>query len=238
MNPSRNHHYVSLTLAVLVLFLGSGSGPVLADDDHDERHVIRWIGKGGPTLGGAFLGVQALDMTDELRVHYGAPEGAGVLVGRVVEDSAASAAGLRVGDILTEIDGKQIERPSALIFALRGREEGDDIALQVWRDGSPLELTAKLQKRTGPHFQTLGPGLHFLPELDFNFEGFDPQNLPKLENLEGLGQHLGEYFSSPEWQESMRKMGSYRGDLKERLEEMEKRLEEMEKRLEKAGGDS
>lgn len=229
---SRLHRTLG-TLGVLSLLLGAAAAPALADeDDVRARHVHRWVTKG--VHGGAFLGVQALDMTEELRRHYGAPEDAGVLVGRIVEESAASAAGIEVGDIVTEIDSKELTRPADLILALRDLEKDDTVVLQVWRDGRPMEITAVLQERTDPYIQTIAPGVHFIPDFEFDWKGVDPDKLPRFESLKGLedlGQHLGQYFSSPEWQDSIQKMDFYRGDLVQRLEEMEQRLQEMEQRL-------
>ena len=46
------------------------------------------------------VGLQVTEITPALRVHYGAPEGVGVLVTRVEPEQLAAVAGLEVGDIL------------------------------------------------------------------------------------------------------------------------------------------
>ena len=51
--------------------------------------------------GHGYLGVQLMDITEELREFYGAPRDAGTLVSRVAEDSPAAAAGFEVGDVIT-----------------------------------------------------------------------------------------------------------------------------------------
>src|SRR5687768_4011062 len=58
-------------------------------------------------LGGkrAFLGVSLVDLTPELREHYGTDKNAGILVGSVEEGGPADKAGVKVGDIITSIDG-------------------------------------------------------------------------------------------------------------------------------------
>ncbi|MCB1034512.1 MAG: PDZ domain-containing protein [Acidobacteria bacterium] len=226
----------SLTALGAFLLFPAAALPARADEDPSD-HRFEWFSEDGllATRGG-FLGVRTLEMTAELRSHYGAPQDAGVLVGKVVEDSPAASAGIQVGDILTQLNGKRIDHPFGLIRALGNLEEGDSVTLQIFRDGRRQELSAVLAKRTAPQITTLGPGIHFLPKYDFNFQSLeDLRDLPQLEGLQGLGQNLQYYFQSPEWQDSLEKMKLERGDLQERLQEMEKRLQEMEKRLEEMG---
>ena len=59
-------------------------------------------------FGGAYLGVELVNLNEPLRAHFGVPEGSGVLVSNVVENSPAARAGLQVGDILTRFDGEDV----------------------------------------------------------------------------------------------------------------------------------
>ena len=98
---------------------------------------------------GTFLGVQLSDLTDELRAHFGAPEGQGVMVSKVVEDSPAARAGVRVGDVITAVDGEVVESGGSLGRLIRGRDEGETVALEVYRDGRVERLSPTLAKREG-----------------------------------------------------------------------------------------
>ena len=79
------------------------------------------------------LGVQLVDTTPELRVHLGATEDAGVLVGKVLEDMPAETAGIEVGDLIIAVDGDDIESSSDLIQALMNKD-GETITIDVVRD--------------------------------------------------------------------------------------------------------
>ena len=94
-----------------------------------------------------FLGVQLTDMTTELRVHFGVPEDAGVLVAKVVEDSAAERAGIEVGDIIALVDGESVTSARSLSSAIAGHEEGEAVTLEIWRDGQVRRLDATLDER-------------------------------------------------------------------------------------------
>ena len=133
---------------------------VMGGDDHflTGEHPRFWMQAGGHghhfTLGsneGGFLGVQLTDLTPELRSHFGVPEDEGVMVGRVVDDSPAFDAGLAAGDIIIGVDGESIGSSMDLTRAIRSREEGDTVSLEVWRDGSFSIITATLDEQELPH---------------------------------------------------------------------------------------
>ena len=221
----------SLGFAALSLFLSTlvlAAVPSRAGGDDDQRHEIRWVHRGPfQSLGGTFLGIQVIDMTPELRRHFGVPENAGLLVGAIVEDSPAEAAGLLVGDIVTAIDGESVDTHGELVAKLHDHEKGDVVTVEAWRDGRRLELSAELAEQEMPPLLNLGKGVHFLPRIQL--EGLDP------EDFAHLGENISSYFASPEWKESMEKLEGHRDGLLERLQEMEERLQEMEKRLESIG---
>jgi len=103
---------------------------------------------------GPRLGVQILTLTDELRVFFGAPKDAGVLVARVEPASAAAQAGIKVGDVLTAVAGTQVADVSDVRRALSGRREGETIELAVVRDHHTLALRARVPRaEAGPAWQ-------------------------------------------------------------------------------------
>ena len=69
--------------------------------------------------------------------------GQGLIVRRVSEDSPASAAGLKDGDVITAFDGEPVASPQALTEAIAEREPGDKITLTVFRgkEESEMEVT-------------------------------------------------------------------------------------------------
>jgi membrane-associated protease RseP (regulator of RpoE activity) len=120
-------------------------------DDHevDVRRIIdlEHHGLGVHGLGGGFLGVRLVDLTPELRTHFGVPEGAGVLVSAVVDDSPAFRAGIEVGDIVTGLDGEPVTSSRALSHAVRGRDDGETVVVELWRDGRLETASAAIENR-------------------------------------------------------------------------------------------
>ena len=93
----------------------------------------------------ARLGVMVIQLTPELRKHFGAAEDRGVLVGRVESGSAAAAAGLAVGDLITDVRGTVVDDARDVISALAPAKQGEKVSLQIFRDGKPLTLTATMK---------------------------------------------------------------------------------------------
>ena len=114
-------------------------------DELDDR-VVRLLHASLPDLsGGGYLGIGLSDLTPELRAHFGLPTDAGVMVSRVIDDSPAFRAGIAVGDVLYSVDGEPVESARQLRRTIRSHDEHTIVDLEVWREGSPLLLTATLE---------------------------------------------------------------------------------------------
>jgi hypothetical protein len=124
---------------------------IIKAEDGDE--LVR-VHKGPfqiPLWGGGFLGVELTPLSAPLRVHFGVPEEAGVMVARVLAESPAERAGLEVGDIITAVDGAVVDSPMALSRPIREAEDGATVHLEVWRDGKVQALSAAVERRQPRH---------------------------------------------------------------------------------------
>ena len=91
--------------------------------------------------GGGRLGVNTQSLTDQLAKHFGV-EG-GVLVSSVTENSAASKAGLRAGDVITKFNATAIDDAGDLLRALA--DASGDVTLEIVRDRKTQTLKATLE---------------------------------------------------------------------------------------------
>ncbi|ANM28755.1 hypothetical protein ABI59_02710 [Acidobacteria bacterium Mor1] len=91
------------------------------------------------------LGARVEGITPELRRHYGAPEGAGVLVTRVREGSLSGRAGVEVGDVLVKVGEQLVEREGDLQTSrwIQQAVQGS-LELHVIRGGKPRSLSAEV----------------------------------------------------------------------------------------------
>lgn len=181
--------------------------------------------------GHGYLGVQLMDITEELREFYGAPRDAGTLISRVGEDSPAAVAGFEVGDVITAVAGEPTENSRDVVRSVAQFDPEEEVSVEVIRDGAPVTLTATLAEREGAVWFGRGDG----PSLEeFHFE------MPDMENLEVLRELPGAFAVSEETRAAMReaidkareRMSEFDvEDLTERLAEAEARLQELEKKL-------
>jgi len=74
---------------------------------------------------------------------------AGAYVSEVVKDSPADKAGIKSGDIITEIDGKKLvdEKEETLVSMINKKKIGDEIRMKVWRGSEYQEFKIRLEKR-------------------------------------------------------------------------------------------
>lgn len=77
--------------------------------------------------GRAWLGASVATVSREARELYGVP--AGALVVETEDGSAAEAAGLTAGDVVTSVDGEAIDGAEALADAIAGKRPGDETTI-------------------------------------------------------------------------------------------------------------
>lgn len=203
---------VTLLLTTTALF---ADGPSKRTVIIKDGKVISSTGEGpeflefdGELFGGgkrAYLGVSLVDLTDELREHFGAPKDAGLLVSSVEDGSPAEKAGIRVGDIIVGIDGKDVESSGDLRRGLREKKEGDTVRVEVLRGKARQTLVTSVVEREGRRI--------FFPDGD-TFQG------------------LGRAFNGPEWKARIETLGDC-ASLQTRIKELESRLKDLERKLQK-----
>ena len=93
----------------------------------------------------AFLGITG--DTFFAREADGALAPAGVVVGSIIEGSAAEAAGLRPGDLIRSFDDTDVTTMEALIVALRFYRVGDTVTFTIERGGEVSDLPIELMER-------------------------------------------------------------------------------------------
>lgn len=104
----------------------------------------------------AFLGVSALDLANEMLVKQynfqnktDIKSGNGVYVLETTEDSSARNAGLKKGDIITNIDGTNIESFADLSLTIGRKRPGDTAKITYFRGGKQYTTTATLRDQSG-----------------------------------------------------------------------------------------
>lgn len=97
----------------------------------------------------AYLGVTLVQLTPELREFFGAPKDAGVLVSSLGDNSPASKAGVRVGDVILSVNGKPVDDTWDVSRAMRELKNGDNVRVEVLRGKARQTIVATAEERSG-----------------------------------------------------------------------------------------
>ena len=90
------------------------------------------------------LGVTVQDLNQPLAESFGLKRPDGALVSQVAPGSAAAAAGLKAGDVITHVNGEALARSGSLSSVIGMSKPGETVKLGVWRDQKAIDLEAKL----------------------------------------------------------------------------------------------
>jgi len=196
---------------------------VMVDPDGKQK-VIEGA---GPMMRRGFLGVGLTELTPELRTHFGVPEDAGVMVSSVEPGSPADKAGIKVGDILTRVDGDPLKSSWSLMGKIRKLDDGQQIPIELWRNGKAQNVTATIVEKERPELD-MGP--FFFKEKDGDRLMFKtPEEWTK--GMKGM-QGMQGWKTEDGKEVQVRRLVSPREvELEKRLKELEKRIAELEKQI-------
>jgi membrane-associated protease RseP (regulator of RpoE activity) len=111
------------------------------------------------------LGVSVINLSDQLAEYFKVPDGKGVLVEKVHENTPAERADLRAGDVIVKINDREIDTASRLRRVLSTYDAGEDIRIETIREGSRRTISVQLEERSMSEF--------YLP--DFEVPHFDSE---------------------------------------------------------------
>ncbi len=161
---------------------------------------------------GAFLGVslQSLENKD-LAEYFGVKVGGGALVLRIDEDSPAEKAGFKAGDVIVQLNGKDVAKPKDVHKIIADLEKGDKVDILVIRQKNKITLKAELEEAKGfGGFEFFGwPGEKYIERF----------HIPALPETPEIGDDC---IKAPKDEHELLKSG----ELKRKIEEKMKQAEE------------
>ena len=195
-----------LLLATTATLFAGDPGPGEA-----RRHTLivrdgKVLSSDGDLFRRVYLGFSPLDISTELRDYLGAKDD-GVLVQSVKEGGPAAKAGLKVGDIVTSIDGKPVESAWTIGDQLDDKKAGDSVRLDVIRNRQHQTLVVTLEKR----------------ELPMKLRTLDLPDFDHMKMMEG---------GLPMWKARVEATDNCAG-LQTKINALESRLKDLEKKLQK-----
>jgi serine protease Do len=94
-----------------------------------------------------YIGINIGEVDNAIAKSLGMDKPKGIIIQGIVEDGAASKADLRAGDVILEIDGREVNRPNELQSYVASLTAGTTVKLKIFRDGETLERKVTLKER-------------------------------------------------------------------------------------------
>ncbi|MGC2539461.1 MAG: Do family serine endopeptidase [Candidatus Sulfotelmatobacter sp.] len=93
-----------------------------------------------------YMGIGISDVTPENAKFFHIDNNEGAIITQVEPDSPAAKAGLKVGDVITELDGQKVSDASQLQIEVGQKVPGSSIKLEVLRDGRNVNVPVTLEE--------------------------------------------------------------------------------------------
>jgi len=97
-----------------------------------------------------WIGIEAIGLPPSLRDHFGAPEDAGIMISAVAPDSPALGAGIRVGDVIYEADGRPVTSVAALSQIVTEAGVDNPVEVVLARDGARIVVEPLVSRLPDP----------------------------------------------------------------------------------------
>jgi serine protease Do len=124
---------------------GTFSGMGFAIPSQIVRPTVETLIRDGKVSHG-YMGIGITDVTPENAKFFESKDNRGAIVTQVEPNSPGAKAGIKVGDMITSLDGRTVSDAGQLQVIVGQSRPGTTIKLQVMRDGRNVELPVVLEK--------------------------------------------------------------------------------------------
>jgi serine protease Do len=123
---------------------GSFAGMGFAIPQQIVQHTVDTLIRDGKVSHG-FMGVSIADVTPDNAKFFQMNKAIGAVVSDVNPGSPGGKAGLKTGDVITALDGKEVGDAGELQAAIAQKQAGDTVHLEVARDGKTVNIPVTLE---------------------------------------------------------------------------------------------
>lgn len=141
---------------------GGNIGIGFAIPAEEAQPIIETLMKGG-TVQRGYLGVAMQDVDAAIADALGIPKDRGTLISRVEPGAAADKAGVKQGDVIVKVAGKDVTPDQTLSYLIGGLKPGTKVPLDIVRDGKPVKVTVTVGTRPSEDQLAAAAGNGFNP---------------------------------------------------------------------------
>lgn len=137
---------IGINSQILGSSTGGNIGIGFAIPAEAAKPVIDTLMKGG-TVKRGYLGVGIHPIDDDIAAALGLPKNQGEIVASVEPGGPAAKAGLKVGDVVTRVNGQPVTPDQTLSFLIAAVPPGSTARFDVIRDNKPMTIAANVGTR-------------------------------------------------------------------------------------------
>lgn len=117
-----------------------------------------------------YIGVSIKDVDSKEAKGFGLDKARGVLIQNVIKGGAGDEAGLKTGDIILKVEGKEVNAANELQTIIGSHRPGDEVTVTLFRDGSTFDKKVKLKPRSGDLSSNDTPNMKEENQNNSNYE--------------------------------------------------------------------
>jgi serine protease Do len=134
---------VGINTAILSGETGGNQGIGFAIPANLVHNIMDQIMKNGKVTRG-YMGILPQELTPEMAKAFGVPNTHGIALANVIADGPAAKAGLKVGDVITAVNGTPVDDVNSFRLQVAGFAPGTTVHLKVDRNGQTMDLAVTL----------------------------------------------------------------------------------------------
>lgn len=92
-----------------------------------------------------YIGVRIGEIDDAMAEALKMDRARGIAVNETTPGGAAEKAGLKTGDVILSVDGREVNTPSEIQGIVAQHHAGDKVVLQIWRDAKQIDVPVVLK---------------------------------------------------------------------------------------------
>ena len=112
------------------------------------KNILPKLKKDGKVSRG-WVGIVMQPLDEQLAASFGLSDTKGVLIADVTKGEPGDKAGLKAGDVIVAVDGKQAKTSRELAGIIGSKSPNERVVLTIIRDGKKQNITVKLGERPG-----------------------------------------------------------------------------------------